>query len=84
MEQGLPCISTCEGGIPAIIEDGVNGFLAEKLNAEDTASKIETLLKDLILRKRMGESGREKFKTNFTLSAFEENFMRCMTDVLAV
>ena len=32
MQQGLPCISTNEGGIASIIDDGKTGFLVEKQN----------------------------------------------------
>lgn len=31
MEQGLPCISTNEGGIPGIIEEGKTGFIVENI-----------------------------------------------------
>ena len=30
MEHGLPCISTTEGGIPGIVDDGKTGFLVPK------------------------------------------------------
>ena len=33
MQQGLPCISTNEGGIASIIDDGKTGFLVEKQKA---------------------------------------------------
>lgn len=78
MEQGLPCVSTNEGAIPAIIEDGKTGFLIERQNAEDTANKIEILIKDPVLRRRMGAAGREKFNTCFRLDVFEKNFKNCL------
>lgn len=72
MQQGLPCISTNEGGIASIIDDGKTGFLVEKQNPVQLADKIEVLLKDKKLREGMGIAGKEKFEQKFTLSKFEE------------
>lgn len=72
MEQGLPCISTNEGGISDIIEDGKNGFIVEKQNAECLANAMEILLNDKEMRLKMGNEGRKIFKTHFTLSVFEK------------
>ncbi len=72
MQQGLPCISTNEGGIASIIDDGKTGFLVEKQNPVQLADMIEMLLKDWELREDMGIVGKEKFEQEFTLSKFEE------------
>lgn len=72
MQQGLPCISTNEGGIASIIDDGKTGFLVEKQNPVQLADMIEMLLKDRELREDMGIVGKEKFEQEFTLSKFEE------------
>mgnify|MGYP000662395086 CR=1 FL=1 len=44
MEQSLPCISTNEGGIPGIIEEGKTGFIVEKHSPQQLAEKIEYLI----------------------------------------
>lgn len=72
MQHHLPCVSTTEGGIPGIIDEGKTGFLVPKHDAETLANKIEFLLTDSALRKRMGEAGREKFEKEFTLEVFEK------------
>lgn len=77
MQQGLPCISTNEGGISGIIDDGKTGFIVEKRNPVQLAEKIEVLLKDKKLRKYMGAAGKIKFDEEFTLSKFEEK-MECI------
>lgn len=71
MQHGVPCISTCEGGVSGIIEDGHTGLLAERMNAEDLAAKMEMLLNDKALRESMGRHGREKFVGEFSLCKFE-------------
>ena len=71
MEHAVPCISTREGGVSAIIEDGVNGFMVEKRDANALADRIEFLLTHPEERTRMGIAGYQKFKNEFTLSKFE-------------
>ena len=71
MEHAVPCISTREGGVSAIIEDGVNGFMVEKRDANALADRIEFLLTHPEERTHMGIAGRQKFKNEFTLPKFE-------------
>lgn len=80
MEHGVACISTTEGGIPGIIDDGKTGFLVPKHDAETLAEKIQTLLSDAALRQRMGEAGREKFEKEFTLEVFEKRMAEILSD----
>lgn len=71
MEHAVPCISTREGGVSAIIDDGVNGFIVEKRDANALADRIEFLLTHPEERTHMGIAGRQKFKNEFTLPKFE-------------
>ena len=71
MKYGLPVISTFEGGIPDIIEDGKTGFLIPKHEVNSLADKLEILIKNNELRKSMGMKGRLRFERNFTLQKFE-------------
>lgn len=80
MEHGVACISTTEGGIPGIIDDGKTGFLVPKHDAETLAEKIQTLLSDAALRQRMGEAGREKFEKEFTLEVFEKRMAEILRE----
>lgn len=80
MEHGVACISTTEGGIPGIIDDGKTGFLVPKHDAETLAEKIQTLLSDADLRQRMGEAGREKYEKEFTLEVFEKRMAEILSD----
>lgn len=78
MQQSLPCISTNEGGIASIIDDGKTGFLVEKLNPVQLVGKIEVMLKDRELREDMGRAGKKKFEQEFTLSKFEERMLKIL------
>lgn len=80
MQHHLPCVSTTEGGIPGIIDEGKTGFLVPKHDAETLAEKIQTLLSDAALRQRMGEAGREKFEKEFTLEVFEKRMAEILRE----
>lgn len=82
MQAGLPVISTYEGAIPEIVDDGVTGFLVEKQNPEALSEKIEILIKDRELREKMGKAGRKKFLEKYTLDIFEKNMKNVFDEVL--
>ena len=80
MEHGLPCISTTEGGIPGIVDDGKTGFLVPKHDVAVLADKILLLLNDSVLRSNMGKVGREKFEKEFTLEVFEKRMVEILSN----
>lgn len=73
MSYSLPIVSTYEGGIPDIIDDGITGFLILKKNSELLAEKLELLIKDKKLRNNLGRAGRLKYEKEFTLDRFEHD-----------
>lgn len=83
MEQGVPCVSTNEGGITGIIDNGKTGFLVEKRNPVQLADRVEVLLNDKKLREVMGTAGKIKFEEEFTLSKFEERMGDILCDCLS-
>lgn len=82
MQFSLPVISTFEGGIPDVVEDGCTGFLVPQQNAKALASKIEILIKSPDLRFKMGNAGRLKYENEFTLTVFEERISQILLQVL--
>ncbi len=79
MQFSLPIVSTLEGGIPDIVSDGETGFLVEKNNAYSLAEKLEILISDKDLRLNMGQAGRDRYESNFTLAAFEDRLSEILT-----
>lgn len=71
MEQGIACISTNEGGIPAIIDNGNTGYIVKKHSPKDIAEKIEFLIDNPKITKQFGISARKRFEELFTLEIFE-------------
>ena len=60
LATGLPILATNTGGSKELIEEGENGYIIKKKNPQDIADKLEKLIKDPELRKKMGEASRKK------------------------
>ncbi len=73
MAAGKPRIGSNVDGIPTVINDGVDGFLVEPENVEDLAKKLDLLMGDKELRKRMGEAGAKRAREEFTEEKYIEN-----------
>lgn len=82
MQFSLPVISTNEGGIPDIVDDGKSGFLIPQKDAITLANKLAILINDENLRKQMGEAGRKRYEERFTLAIFEQRFSEIMKTLL--
>ncbi len=82
MAHKLPCITTDEGGILDIVNDGVNGLICKKNNADSLADCIEQLLTNSELREQMGEKGYKIMQEKFTEEVFEKNMCDTLKDAL--
>ncbi len=80
MQFSLPVVSTFEGAIPDVVEDGVTGFLVPQKDPNTLADKLEILIKDPNLRQRMGEAGRVKYEREFTLEKFENRMIEILKE----
>jgi glycosyltransferase involved in cell wall biosynthesis len=83
MQHSLPTTSTFEGGIRSIIDDGKTGFLVPQKDAKALAEKLELLMNNPELRKKMGEAGRAKYEQEFTLKEFEKRLKEILTKITA-
>jgi glycosyltransferase involved in cell wall biosynthesis len=82
MQFELPVISTLEGAIPEMVEEGRNGFLVPKNDANALAEKMEALVMNHGLRETMGRNGKEKFITRYTSLIMEERLKSVFMEVL--
>jgi glycosyltransferase involved in cell wall biosynthesis len=67
MALGKPVIATDGGGTKEIVSDTVTGFLVRQSDPEQMAQKILTLLEDRDMRKRMGDSGKQRVTDYFSI-----------------
>lgn len=83
MATGKPVVVADIPGVREVIEDGREGILADPMNPQDLARKIERLLADPDLRAEMGRRGREKVLAMFTTETVTDQVLRVYQDVLA-
>ena len=57
---GVPVVASATGGIPSLIDDGVNGLLVPPGDAERLAMAIDRLASNPGLRRRLGEQARTR------------------------
>jgi glycosyltransferase involved in cell wall biosynthesis len=62
MAYGRPIVATSVGGIPELIEDGVNGLLCVPRDPEHLAQKICAMIGDPALRIRLGRAARKSYE----------------------
>jgi glycosyltransferase involved in cell wall biosynthesis len=65
----LPVVATRVGGIPEVIVDGKTGFLVPPNDPKSLAEKLGTLIADEKLRKQMGQEGRKRIETSFSMDS---------------
>ena len=82
MQYSLPVISTFEGAIPEVVEEGITGFLVPQKDAIALAEKLEILIKDPKMRKKMGSAGRARYEKEFTLNKFEKRMVEILGEVM--
>jgi glycosyltransferase involved in cell wall biosynthesis len=61
MAYGCPIVTTSVGGIPELIQDGVNGLLCAPGDPAGLAQNIRRLIEDPALRQRLGETARQSY-----------------------
>lgn len=82
MYSGLPIISTNEGGIPDMVEDGINGFIVDNKDYTKIAELLEKLIKDKFLYEVISNRNVEKVERFYTQDLFLVNIINAIKIVL--
>lgn len=82
MAMGIPVVASRSGGVPEVVEDGVNGFLVTPGDIKKVAESIDILLADSNMRRTMGKEGRAKIELMFTWNSVAERVMEGYKEVL--
>ena len=67
MVSGKPLVATRVGGIPELVDHRATGFLVDRGDVPAISNRILELLRDRVLRKRMGEAGLRAAHLKFDL-----------------
>lgn len=74
MAAGKPVVATRVGGNPALIEDGINGFLVPACNPAELALPLLRLTRDEELRERIGAVNKKKAAEIYSIQAMTASY----------
>jgi len=76
MSYGVPVVATRVGGIPEVVEDGVNGYLVDRTDIMGAAEKLVQLLQDDELRQRFKAESRRLATERFDVRRMASEYLR--------
>lgn len=82
MASGLPVITTPVGGIPELVEDGVNGFLVKPGDINSMVDKIIELFRDEKSRKLIRNNNMDKIRKYYAIEKIDEELNKIYDEVL--
>jgi glycosyltransferase involved in cell wall biosynthesis len=82
MALGKPVIATSGGGTAEIVEDHKTGFLINRSDPDELASKAEKLLNNEDLRLGMGKNGKDRIKEMFSIEIMTSKFISVYEDLI--
>jgi glycosyltransferase involved in cell wall biosynthesis len=83
LAAGRPVVATRVGGIPDVVEDGEDGYLAEPGETAQLAEQLARLARDPELRERMGEHGRARVIDRYAVERLLDDVDRLYRSLLA-
>lgn len=78
MAMGLPVITTAVGGVPEIVDNGVQGYIVAPNDGHALAERLELLVADEAKRLAMGEAARAKVLQRFDARANAQTMIALM------
>jgi glycosyltransferase involved in cell wall biosynthesis len=85
MAYGCPIVATRVGGIPELINDGVNGLLCEPGDSACLAQRIQTLIENPAFRSRLGQAARQSYEQGpFQPTSVCDHFISIYNEVLGL
>ena len=84
MDIGTPVIGTRIGGIPEVIEHGVNGLLVDYGDIEALKRSIIKILKDEQVGKKIVKGGYETINSKFRVETYQEKLENIYDSFLGI
>ncbi len=81
MSMGIPPVASPVGFNQELIQDGVNGFLAN--SQEDWVKKLSLLIENAQLRKTIGEQARATIEQKYSLHKAEEKLLTIFKHIIS-
>ena len=67
LASGRPVVATRVGGVPDVVRDGIDGFLVDPGDVDALADRLADLASDPDLARRMGETGRSRVLSRYSV-----------------
>jgi glycosyltransferase involved in cell wall biosynthesis len=83
MAMEKPVVASRVGGIPDLIDQGINGLLVRPGDARELADALERVLSDNGLAKRLGREGRKRIKHQFSADVMVRSIEELYRELLA-
>jgi len=74
MAAGLPIVATAVGGVEELVEAGRQGLIVQPSTPDDLATAIGELSADADLRRRYGESARQRVAAGFSFDRMVDRY----------
>lgn len=82
MACGLPIVTTSVSGCVDLIQDNYNGLLVPPKSPKKLSERIITLIKDDLLRERLGKNARKTVENNYTWDSIVDEIESVYKEVL--
>jgi sugar transferase (PEP-CTERM/EpsH1 system associated) len=79
---GLPVVATRVGGLPDLIDDGGTGLLVSFGDEDALAGSLCDLIADPDFTRRLGEAGRNRVESHFSLRRMADEYQRHYVELL--
>jgi glycosyltransferase involved in cell wall biosynthesis len=83
MAMEKPVVASRVGGIPDLVEHGVNGYLVSPGDVKELEHAVFKLLNDPSLARRMGKEGRRKISNQFSAATMADSIDRVYRELLS-
>lgn len=80
MAVGLPVVTTCMGGIPDTVRDGIEGLVVSPGDAQGLADALLRLAQDQALRRNLGVQARARYEARYQPGRLAEDLARLIGD----
>ena len=83
MAMEKPVVASRVGGIPDLIDQGINGLLVRPGDARELADALEKVLSDKGLARKLGREGRKRIKDQFSADVMVQSIEKLYRELLA-
>jgi glycosyltransferase involved in cell wall biosynthesis len=83
MASGTPVVASRTGGLPEVVRDGETGFLVTPGDVSELHDRLDRLLRDAALARRMGRAARSLVAERFTWQATAQRCLAAYAEISA-